>query len=100
MTEENTCDLLVAPRYIPDSEHSHLHNRAAMSEEEDYDEALRKAEDEYLAANLPDNLWSGVIKPGVTKKSDQLLVKFPFGNSEILNVEKVTPEMAKHGRRP
>lgn len=85
-------------RYIPPEEHSDLRYQAGISEG-NYDEALRKAEDAYLADNLPNDLWTGVIKDDITKKSDQLLLKFPLVFSTIANVDIVTEEMASRGRR-
>ncbi|HCO23317.1 MAG: hypothetical protein CME31_27215 [Gimesia sp.] len=85
-------------RYIPPEEHSDLRYQAGNSEG-NYDEALRKAEDAYLADNLPKDLWTGVIKDDITKKSDQLLLKFPLVFSTIVNVDIVTSEMASLGRR-
>ena len=84
-------------RYIPPEEHADLRHRAAMSD--DYDKVLRKAEDEYLAENLPEDLWGGVLKVAITKKSDQLLLKFPLVFSTITNVDVVTEEMASNGTR-
>lgn len=86
------------PRYIPPEEHSDLRDQAGNSEGK-YDEELRKAVDAYLADNLPNDLWTGVIKDAITKKSDQLLLKFPLVFSTIANVDIVTEEMASHGRR-
>jgi hypothetical protein len=85
-------------RYIPPEEHSDLQFQAEASGD-DYDEALRKAEDSYLADNLPNDLWTGVTKDAVTKKSDQLLLKFPLVFSIIVNVDIVTEEMATRERR-
>jgi len=85
-------------RYIPPEEHSDLRFRSATSGG-DYDAALRQAEDDYLAANLPNDLWSGVTKPEVSKKSDQLLLKFPFTFSTIANVDLVSEDMANRGGR-
>ena len=56
-------------------------------------------EDDYLAVNLPNDLWSGVTKSDVSKKSDQLLLKFPFTCSTIANVIRVSEDMANKGRR-
>lgn len=86
------------PRYIPPEEHIDLRYQAGNSEG-NYDEELRKAEDAYLADNLPKDLWTGVIKDDITKKSDQLLLKFPLVFSAIANVDIVTEEMASRGRR-
>ncbi|WP_145179752.1 hypothetical protein [Gimesia chilikensis] len=86
------------PRYIPPEEHSDLRYQAGISEG-NCDEALHKAEDAYLADNLPNDLWTGVIKDAITKKSDQLLLKFPLVFSTIANVDIVTEEMASRGRR-
>lgn len=90
---------IYGPRFIPREEHMELRFQVSTSEANDYDVALRRAEDEYLAANLPTDLWSGVIKPEVTKKSDQLLLKFPFTYSIIANVDEVTEVMAERGHR-
>jgi len=87
------------PRYIPPEDRCVLNIQAATSGVDDRDAALRKAEDDYLAANLPADLWAAVTKKGITKKSDQLLVKFPFEFSTILNVEVVSEETAKGERR-
>ena len=87
------------PRYIPPEDRRDLRFQAATSGVDDRDAALRKAEDDYLAANLPADLWAAVTKQGITKKSDQLLVKFPFEFSTILNVEVVSEETAKGERR-
>lgn len=84
-------------RYIPPEEHADLRHQAAISD--DYDDALRKAEDAYLAENLPEDLWAGVTKLAVSKKSDQLLLKFPFVFSTIANVDIVTEQMAHSGHR-
>jgi hypothetical protein len=85
-------------RYIPPEEHNDLRFQAATSGR-DYDATLRQAEDDYLAANLPDDLWSAMTKPEVSKKSDQLLLKFPFTFSAIQNVDVVTVEIANSVHR-
>lgn len=87
------------PRFIPREEHMELRFQVSTSGANDYDVALQRAEDEYLAANLPTDLWSGVIKSEVSKKSDQLLLKFPFTYSIIANVDEVTEVMADRGHR-
>lgn len=84
--------------YIPPEEHGDLRFRAATSAC-NYDAELRQAEDDYLAANLPDDLWPSVIKLEVSKKSDQVLLKFPFAYSVITNVEVVSTDMANKGHR-
>jgi len=83
--------------YIPREEHAELEEQAIGSDDPDI--ALQELEDKYLAANLPKDLWSGVTKTEVNRKSDQLLLKFPFDYSTIANVDFVTEEMAKNGRR-
>ena len=90
---------IYGPRFIPREEHMELRFQVSTSGANDYDVALRRAEDEYLAANLPTDLWSGVIKSEVSKKSDQLLLKFPFKYSSIVNVDEVTKDMAERGHR-
>lgn len=84
-------------RYIPPEEHADLRHEAAMSH--DYDKALRKLEDSYLAKNLPEDPWASVSKVAVTEKSDQLLLRFPFVFSTIGNVDIVTEEMQSTGSR-
>jgi len=86
-------------RYIPREEHIKIQIQVTINGANDYDAALQRAEDEYLAANLPTDLWSGVIKSEVSKKSDQLLLKFPFKYSSIVNVDEVTEDMAERGHR-
>ncbi len=71
-------------RYIPKSDHVKLQYQADMS-----DGDVCKLEDEYLAAHLSDNLWCAVIKKKITRKEDQLLVKFPFDFSKIVSVKKI-----------
>lgn len=82
------------PRYIPAEEERGLWRQVVSSGVEDCDAAFKNAKDEYLAANRPDNLWSAIIKSEITRKSDQLLVKFPFEHSKIVSVQVVSKEMA------
>ncbi|MEP4680788.1 MAG: hypothetical protein ABJ015_04000, partial [Rhodopirellula bahusiensis] len=44
------------PRYIPPDEHAGLRDQAVFSED-DYDDALKRIEDEYLAKNRSDHPW-------------------------------------------
>ncbi len=69
------------PRYIPPEDHDELRSQLAMNGDDEI--TLRKAEDKYLADNLPDDLWLNVTKTEFTSQSDQLLLKFPFGPSTI-----------------
>lgn len=84
------CHILdYGPRYILSEDHANLRHQARIESPENNDATLRTLEDDYLAANLPDGLWCAVLKPEITKNSDQLLVKFPFEFSTIVSVELV-----------
>ena len=92
------CHLLnYGPRYIPPQEYVQLRRLAATNGHNDDDSALRMAEDEYLRDNLPTDLWSSVTKPEITKRSDQLLIKFPLDFSKAVSVQIVSEHVAKRG---
>ncbi len=78
-------------RYIPPEDHSEL--RSKVPANGDYESAVQKVEDEYLKANLPADLWAAVRKQEITKESDQVLVKFPFTFSTIVDVKRVSEDM-------
>jgi hypothetical protein len=77
------------PRYILPEDHCAL-RRQALASGDDYDRTLCRLEDKYLADNIPADLWSAVVKTTVAKKSDQLLLKFPFEYSAIIKVCLIT----------
>ena len=77
-------------RYIPASDHDGLRYDAGLSTNGDYEEALRAAEDEYLRQHLPANLWSAVVRTKVENDDVQVLVRFPFAFSKVVNVQQVT----------
>ncbi|HUE70017.1 MAG TPA: hypothetical protein VMP01_03940 [Pirellulaceae bacterium] len=81
-------------RYIPHVDWAEPEFQA-MTRGEVWDEAARqRAEDEYLAKNLPADRWSALTKSEITKKSDQVLLRFPFAHSTIVNVRVISEEMA------
>ncbi len=86
------------PRYILGEDRSDLRFQASNSGADDWEAELHKLEDDYLTANVPADLWSAVIRDEITKESDQLLVKFPFESSRILDVKRITDEMPR-GKR-
>jgi hypothetical protein len=81
-------------RYIPHVDWAEVELQA-MTRGEVWDEAGRqRAENDYLAKNLPAHLWSGVTKSEITKTSDKVLLRFPFAFSTIVDVRVVAEEMA------
>ncbi len=81
------------PQYIPPDDLSEL--RSQIDTNGDYETAIQKAKDEYLAANLPADLWSAVRKQEITKDSDQVLVGFRFSFSKIVHVKRISEDMAQ-----
>jgi hypothetical protein len=79
------------PRFILPEDHCALRRQATTSGEE-YGPALRRLEDMYLADNIPADLWSTVAKSTVAKKSDQVLLKFPFEFSTIVKVRLIAAD--------
>lgn len=73
------------PRYILPEDSQSLRRQAAINGG-DYASALRTLEDNFLDANLPADLWSAVSKEIADKKSDQVLMRFPFEYSSIIDV--------------
>jgi hypothetical protein len=79
-------------RYIPERHQRELHHAAANAAE------LREKEDAYLRGNLPGDLWASVRRQGVQSPEDpedQVLVRFPFTFSRVIDVQQVTEAMAK-----
>ncbi len=84
------CHILdYGPRYIPPDDLQSLRRQAAINGG-DCATALRTLEDNFLDANLSADLWSAVSKDIIDKTSDQVLLRFPFKYSAIVNVSIVS----------
>ena len=85
--------------YIPGNDHSTLRYNVATCADGDREKALRAAEDEYLRQHLPADLWEAVLKPKVENTDVQVLARFPFAFSKVVDVQQVTASTSKARRR-
>ncbi|MGO8746292.1 MAG: hypothetical protein ACLQNE_09905 [Thermoguttaceae bacterium] len=77
-------------RYIPPSDHDTLRYNVGIGTNGDYQEALKAAEDEYLRQHLPTDLWSAVVRTKIENDDVQVLLRFPFAFSNVIDVQQVT----------
>ena len=81
-------------RYIPLRDHDTLRDNLEIGTNGDYEEALKAAEDEYLRQHLPADLWGAVVRTKVENEDHQVLVRFPFAFSKMVDVQQVTAYIA------
>lgn len=83
------CQILgYSKNYIPREEEEEIQAQAVASDEE-FESALERITRRYLSENRSADPWRDVLKRDRTKKSDQLLVQFPFEHSQIVDVQLI-----------
>lgn len=78
-------------RCVPPEDHEKM-RRSCCFCNGDRHAQLRELEVEYIAAHLPDDLWSSLLASDLDCRMPQVLVAWPFKHSRIVSVDQVARE--------
>jgi hypothetical protein len=76
-------------RCIPPDEHQRMRFSCCPSKGRSFDQELTRLEDQYIAENLPSDLWGKVLAPDLSCRMPQILARWPFDHSRITCVKKI-----------